>query len=221
MSLLFNYWSESIHNSVDFVFSDCCSRSNQIWRQYHKCRSQILTAELNTVSCHDAWEVYDYPCFIIVVEESASGSCQLALEVSLSSDDVDPYFDFALVTACLLCWLPSSTLGACQVVEIVIPWLDKTPYVRFRLSLIKNCQPYPADLRCHATVGSLLLYPTKLWSFIIPSSLKPMANFVHLIHLFVVLPWSITWHTFVSLLLNDFTKSTTLLVTSSFACTWT
>jgi hypothetical protein len=53
------------------------------------------------------------------------------------------------------------------------------------------------------------------WSLIILSSLNPMVNFVHLIHLFICAPWvHRVAHAFVSLLLNDFTKSTNLFVSS-------
>jgi hypothetical protein len=95
------------------------------------------------------------------------------------------------VTTCLLCRLLSSTLEPHYMVEIAIPWLDKILYVRFCLSLIKNHRPYHADLHHHATVGhycyTLLICPSliTLWSFIIPSSLKTMVNFTHLIHLII------------------------------------
>jgi hypothetical protein len=53
------------------------------------------------------------------------------------------------------------------------------------------------------------------WSLIILSSLKPMANFFPWIRLFMVLLWSLAWHTFMLLLLDDFAKSITPLVSSS------
>jgi hypothetical protein len=34
--------------------------------------------EVNIITCHDASKVYDYSCFLIVVEELASRSYQLA-----------------------------------------------------------------------------------------------------------------------------------------------
>jgi hypothetical protein len=39
------------------------------------CRFQVLVIEPNTITCHDASEVYGYSCFIAVVEELASKSC--------------------------------------------------------------------------------------------------------------------------------------------------
>jgi hypothetical protein len=80
--------------------------------------------ESNTVTCHDASEVYGYSCFIIVVEESASRSCQLASKVLLPSDDVDPlnvHIDSPLVTTGLLCGSLSSILRPRYMVKIAIP----------------------------------------------------------------------------------------------------
>jgi hypothetical protein len=109
-------------------------------------------------------------------------------KVSLPPDDVDPHIGSPSATTCLMCQSLSSTLGPRKVVKIFIPWWDKTLYVRFCLSLIKNCQPYPADLHRHATIGSLLLQPTKL---------SLVDNLVSTISF--VLPWFITWHAFLSL----------------------
>jgi hypothetical protein len=88
ISFLFNSWSESSHNSTSFVFSVCCTWSSQIQRQYQKCHFQVLLAEPNIFTCHDASEVYVYSCFITVVERLVSRSCRLSSRV-LPSDDVD------------------------------------------------------------------------------------------------------------------------------------
>jgi hypothetical protein len=53
------------------------------------------------------------------------------------------------MTTCLLCRLPSSTLGPRHVVKIAIPGLDKSPLWRispFPQFLIQNHQQYPTDL---------------------------------------------------------------------------
>jgi hypothetical protein len=77
----------------------------------------------------------------------------MASKDSLPFDDVDPHIDSPSMTTCLLCRLPSSTLGTRDVVEIVVPCLNKIRYVRFYLSRIKNRQPHPAGLHHHAIVG--------------------------------------------------------------------
>jgi hypothetical protein len=133
-----------------------------------------------------------------VVEELASRSCQLASKFfshkTTSIHRVDAHIGSFSVTTCLLYKSPSSTLGTHFMAEIAILWLHKILFVRFHLPLIKNCQPYPADLHRHATVGhycyTLPSCPLviSLWPFIIPSSLNPMADLIHLTHLFICVP---------------------------------
>jgi hypothetical protein len=126
------------------------------------------------------------------------------------------------LTTYLLCRLLSSNLESRYAIDITIPFVDNSLFTGLICSkfLIKNHEPYPADLHRHAIVDqyryNLLSCPSLiiLWSLIISSSLKPMANIIHLIHLFICAPLFIRWHAFVSLLLDDFTKSTTPLVSS-------
>jgi hypothetical protein len=59
ISMLFNSWSESSHNSINFVFFDCCLQSSQIWHQFQDCRFQVLLAEPNIVTCNDGIKTYD------------------------------------------------------------------------------------------------------------------------------------------------------------------
>jgi hypothetical protein len=94
ISFLFNSWPKSNLNSTNFIFSDYCSQSSQISHQYQNFHFQVLSTEPNNATCHVSSEVYDYPYFIVMIEESASRSCQMASKVSLPSDDANLHIDF-------------------------------------------------------------------------------------------------------------------------------
>jgi hypothetical protein len=229
ISLIFNSWSKSIHNSIDFIFPDYSLRTSPIQCQYQKCLFQVLSAELNLATSHDASEVYDYSCFIIVVEKSAVRSCQVG---SKGSSSIRWSRSITRVHILILLWWPHaffvdrSHLSSYLVIWLKLTFLDWANYPLWRTSpslqfLIKNRHPYPPTyivMRLWVIITKTNQVDpcgTNLWPFIVLSSLKPMENFVCLIHLFVVLLRSITWHAFMSLLLNDFVESITLMVSSS------
>jgi hypothetical protein len=89
----------------------------------------VLLAVSDITTCHNASKVYGYQCFIIVVEELASRSYQLASTVSLPPDDVDPHIGSPSATTCLMCQSLSSALGPHYVVEITIPYLAKRSFI--------------------------------------------------------------------------------------------
>jgi hypothetical protein len=83
---------------------------------------------------------------------------------AMSIHRVNMHIGSLTVTTCLLWRLPSSILEPHHAAEISIScFAPKIHYVKFCLSLIKNRQPYPADLRHRATIGSLSLSPAKLF----------------------------------------------------------
>jgi hypothetical protein len=110
---------------------------------------------------------------------------------------VNAYIESPLVTTCLLCGSLSSILGPHFMVKIAIPWFDKIsfmadftyPLISDQESSVPPCKPASSCDRLVIIAKTYRVDPcwTNLWPFIIPSSLKPMTNFIHLIHLFVVL----------------------------------
>jgi hypothetical protein len=109
--------------------------------------------------------VYDYLCLSLWLNSRPQDLIswhQKFFHQVMSIHHVNVHIDPPSVTTCLLCGSLSPTLRPCHVVEIAIPCWDKRSFVSFRLSRIKNHQPFPTDLHHHATVGSLSLKPTEL-----------------------------------------------------------
>jgi hypothetical protein len=77
------------------------------------------------------------------------------------------------------------------------------------------------EQECRSTIPSslcldnLVAINRSVGYYLIVMPLKPISNFVYLIHLFICTPWSITWHIFMSLPLDGFAMSITPLVSSS------